>query len=116
MEAEKLSMSCIQSQLHFRWNNLNPSVPAQILTRAQSAVGYIMDLLILMILVGSLMPVGLGFVINMPNINVTNNGAEVPLSDVMDPTLLGIIVIVLPIGALIGILYMFIPKIKGARR
>lgn len=71
-----------------------------------------------LIIIAVIFPIALGLIGNAGSIiisgsNTTVGGADRALSDIIDPTVLTLLVVLLPIIAIISVIMYFLPKSKG---
>lgn len=68
-------------------------------------------LVISLIIISVVLPIGLAYISSASSTTVTlANGTSVALSAVVDPTVLTLLTVLLPILAVIGIILYFVPK------
>lgn len=73
----------------------------------------IIGIVLVLVVLGILLPIALVYIGNFGNTEVTlANGTTVVTSDVVDPTLITLVTILLPIMVVIGLVMYFIPKSK----
>ena len=74
----------------------------------------IVGLAVALIIIAVIFPIALGLIGNAGNVvvNSTVNATNPYLSDVIDPTVLVLLVTLLPIIAIISVVMMFLPKRK----
>jgi len=64
-----------------------------------------------LIVIAIILPIGLAYIGNAGNVSVTMpNGSAVALVDVVDPAVITLLTILLPILVVIGIIMYFIPR------
>jgi len=63
-----------------------------------------------LIVVAVIMPMALGLLGGAGATNVTINGVATPLSELVDPSIITLLVILLPIVAVVGLLIHYIPQ------
>jgi len=64
-----------------------------------------------LIVIAIILPIGLAYIGNAGNVTVTMpNGSAVALVDVVDPAVITLLTILLPILVVIGIIMYFIPR------
>lgn len=78
---------------------------------AQSYIKIIM-LAVSLIIIAVIFPIALGLIGNAGNV-VVNATSGQTLSDVIDPTVLTLLVVLLPIIAIISVVMYFLPKSKA---
>lgn len=64
-----------------------------------------------LIVIAVILPIGLGLVSAMGDVNVTINEVATPLKELVDPTVLTLLTVLLPILVVISIAMYFIPKV-----
>ena len=79
----------------------------------------IIGLAVALIIIAVIFPIALGLIGNAGNIVVTTTGGAglnetLTLSEVIDPTVLVLLVTLLPIIAIIAVVMMFLPKNKNS--
>lgn len=67
-------------------------------------------IVVALVIIAVILPLGLGLVSAMGDVNVTINGVATPLSELVDPTVLTLLTTLMPILVVIGIALYFIPK------
>lgn len=70
----------------------------------------IITLVIALIVIAVIMPLGLGLVSAAGTSSVTINGTAVALSTVVDPAVITLLTILLPILAVISVIMYFLPR------
>lgn len=76
-----------------------------------SRVGQVIGIVVALIVIAIILPIGLGYVSNAGSTMITlANGTEVALSTLVNPAVLTLLTVLLPILAVIGITMWFIPK------
>jgi hypothetical protein len=73
-------------------------------------MGKIVGIVITLIIIGVLLPIGLGYVSSMGDVSVTVNNTTSALSSLVDPTVLTLMTVMIPIGVAISLLLYFIPR------
>ena len=75
----------------------------------------IIGLAVSLIIIAVIFPIALGLIGNAGNVivNSTANATNPYLSDVIDPTVLVLLVTLLPIIAIISVVMIFLPKTKS---
>lgn len=68
----------------------------------------IIMLVVSMVIIGIVLPLGLGYISAMENAVVTVNGTQYALSTLVDPSILTLVTVVLPIVAVVGIVLGFL--------
>ena len=69
---------------------------------------------IALIVIAIILPIGLAYIGNAGDVNVTlPDGTTKLLKDVVDPAIITLLTILLPILVVIGIIMYFIPRVKG---
>ena len=63
-----------------------------------------------LIVIAIILPIGLAYIGTAGNATVTINGSAVALSDAVDPAVLTLLTVLLPILVVIGIIMYFIPR------
>jgi len=85
---------------------------------ANISMGYVIGIAVTLIIIGFILPYGLGYLSDMGAFNFTSfeygnvNDTTVTktLTDVIDPTVLQLLTTLIPIGVAISLLAYFIPK------
>ena len=72
----------------------------------------IIMLAVSLIIIAVIFPIALGLIGNAGNVIVNATSGQT-LSDVIDPTVLTLLVVLLPIIAIISVVMYFLPKSKG---
>lgn len=72
----------------------------------RSVIGVVISLVVIAVV----LPLGIGLISAMGDTMVTINGTAVALSTVVDPTVITLLTVLLPILAVIGIILAFIPR------
>ena len=72
----------------------------------------IIMLAVSLIIIAVIFPIALGLIGNAGNVIVNATSGDT-LSDVIDPTVLTLLVVLLPIIAIISVVMYFLPKSKG---
>jgi len=72
----------------------------------------IVNLMLGLILTGMLLPIGLLYVYVGQYVNITYNGVNYVLGSVMDPTVVMLFTVILPLVVLIGVIMQYIGKSK----
>ena len=65
-----------------------------------------------LVVISVILPIGLGLTGAMGDVNVTINGVETPLKELVDPTVLTLLTTLLPILVVVSIAMYFIPKLS----
>ena len=73
----------------------------------------VITLAVALIIVAVIFPIALGLIANAGNVIVNATSGET-LADVLDPTVLVLLVVLLPIIAIISVVMMFLPKAKSS--
>lgn len=73
----------------------------------------VITLAVALIIVAVIFPIALGLIANAGNVIVNATSGET-LADVLDPTVLVLLVVLLPIIAIISVVMMFLPKSKSS--
>lgn len=66
-------------------------------------------LVVSLVVIAVVLPTGIGLISAMGDTTITVNGTATALSELVDPTVLTLLTILLPILAVIGIILAFIP-------
>lgn len=67
-------------------------------------------IVISLVVIAVIFPLGLGLISAAGDSNVTVNGVATPLSTLVDPAVLTLLTVLLPILAVIGIVLYFLPS------
>lgn len=70
----------------------------------------IIMIVVSLVIIAVILPLGLGLVSAMGDVNVTVNGVPTPLSELVDPTVLTLLTTLLPILVVVGIAMYYIPS------
>ena len=67
-------------------------------------------LVISLVIVGMLLPIGLAYIGGAADTYVVVNGVNQTLADWVDPTVISLLTIIVPIVAVVGVLLYYIPR------
>jgi hypothetical protein len=65
-----------------------------------------------LIIMGVVLPIGIGLISGAGNITVAINGTDTAVSTLADPTVLTLLTVLVPILAIVGIAIGLIPKMR----
>lgn len=77
--------------------------------KSPSTRGIIM-LVISLIIVGMLLPIGLAYIAGSANTYIVVNGVNQTLAEWVDPTIISLLTIIVPIVAVVSIVIYYIPQ------
>ena len=73
-------------------------------------ISKIVGLVLAMVVIGLIFPLGLGYIAGAGSQTVTINGTTQAVSALVDPTVLTLLTVLLPIMAVVGLIMYFVPR------
>lgn len=80
---------------------------------ASAKIQDVIMLVVSLVVMGILLPIGLAYIGSAGSTTVLVNGANVTLSNAVDPAVITLLTILVPIVAVVGLLMYFIPKMRN---
>jgi hypothetical protein len=73
----------------------------------------IVNIVVSLVLIGVVMPIGIGLVAAFDQQTVAINGTSTLIGDIVDSNVLTLITVLIPVLAVVGIAMGYIPKMRG---